>query len=772
MTIQKTSKTSVCFFLEGACGTIFHGLHATVAEAIVSKAFSVVAAPTQQPAASCPRVPSSASQLPDPIAVQLMGFMQHRLRAHVLTAAAGPPGTLHLLRVNDTRVEFLKQSATVRPTMRVTARLHTSSADCFCRAHHLAPPEERMKGSFTGKRTATIRFDMCGEKLTQDGNCPTHGGGCSTNEFVPGVCCCNLSVSMGCMHERRISDECCKPAGTWFPIELKDSFERTELSAFLSCASEWHRRATRVFEGDDSKRSRRLAGLVQLTESLLDQRVEKIDRFLLTNPQRVSDDDLEVRDLVAVEALREGGWVQAKPATKGNRAQKLIHAPTGRETSKEQKKLHDRHMWLFPRHNAPHGVQSAETTETTESTDSTETAESTETAVPADTPEAPTAKRQCVESRDREYQELTEYLDVEGMQTMRAQINELLKTDLPQKQRERGLMFLQFIDALERESGEEEEGPLGYRVKPLICKYSNRNDGGRLYATGGATLQEFGGGYAYSCCIQGVPREIRPFLCCRWSHDYDLANAQPEILKQLIKLLTWTDGRDPPELPRMDEWCANRKDFIQRVADLHKLPTDDQKWEDYRKDMVKRCVISLMFGGKYATWRKELCRDLGRRFDDEPVCEKLVEMESELAELRKATFESREHGEFYERDYKRLRKEGRKLDADGEIDIEAINRGIFARIAQREEDRVLTIMRAFMHKWGFIVLSLCFDGLMVKHRRDKAPDLHKLNEEIYEKTKVQKRDKQGQPYWVGYRLRVEEKQMFSADFPRVSLSRV
>jgi hypothetical protein len=252
-----------------------------------------------------------------------------------------------------------------------------------------------------------------------------------------------------------------------------------------------------------------------------------------------------------------------------------------------------------------------------------------------------------------------------------------------------------------------------------------------------------------------------------------MSNAQPEMLRQMSKLMTWKDGRDPPQLPRMEEWCSNRKEFIQYVADLHKLPTDDQKWEDYRKDMVKRVVISLMFGGKYSTWRKELCKDLGRNIDHEPVCQKLVEMEEELAKLRVATFASIEHCKFYDEDTARLIKEEKKLDRNGKVDLAAIERSVFARIAQREENRVLDIMREFMRSHGFVVLSLCFDGLMVKHRRDKTPDLKGLNDFIYKRTLTKLKDKQTEKiYYEGYRLRVEEKPMFSESFPIASLSRV
>ena len=773
MEIHRTSDTSVAFTILSSEGTAYHRMHASnLPISVVERAFSLIPSLPKigrQPSAVAHRLPKSQSHVPDEIAVQLMGFVQHRLRAHVLVLASGPPGSRRLLRVEDTQVRFLKmnEAGNFRPTMRITTKLHKTSTDCFCGAHNLTPPEKRFNLDFTGKKCASICFEMCGETLSSDGACPTHGGDCSKNEFVAGICCCNLKISMKCSHEyRKVQGGYDKPVGTWFPIELNNNFERTELCTFLASAAEWHRRATRVFSGEAEIRTERLVKLVKITYQLLENRVEKVDRFILTNPKRMSDSDLQVCDLVCLEMLNEGGWCQTKPPKKGNRGSKLVHGPTGGDLTTEQKKVLFRHLWLFPRYGQPYGVCK-------EGEQSLNAAPATAAECDAPRVDSPPSKRQCVESKDHQYQELTEFLDCEGMSTMRLQINNLLKNaDLPQKQRERGEMFLQFLTTLEKESGDEIEGPLGYRVKPLICKYKARNNGGRLYATGGATIQEFGGGYAYTCCIQGVPREIRPFLCCRWSHDYDMKNAQPEMLRQMSKLLEWREKRSPPDLPMMEEWCADRPGFIHHVANLHRLPTDAEKWEDYRKDMVKRAVISLMFGGQYETWRKEVCKDLGRKLKDEPVCEKLVSMEKELEELRKATFTSIQHKKFYEEDMQRLKKEGKKVDREGNTDMAAIERSIFARIAQREENRILDIMREFMKKEGFEVLSLCFDGLMVKHRRDKSPDLKKLNDMIYEKTKVQREDKEGQLHYVGYRLQVEEKPMFSETFPDASLSRV
>lgn len=783
MFVQRTGKQSVCFTIESAEGTTYHSMHASnLPGVVVDRAFAP-AVPTAtrqssddlQRAMNQKRVPRSASRLPDALVVQLMDFMQRRLRAHVLVAASGPEDSMRLLRAEDASVRFLamRQADNPQPTMRVTVRLHQAASSCFCRAHLLVPPEKRLKLSFTGRKHATITLDMCGETLSDDGCCPTHGGNCSINQFVPKVCCCNLRVRMDCDHEYRRSEDregFRKPVGSLFPIDLHNEFERSELGMLMATASEWHRRATRVFSSKEYSNEEKLvrsARLVSILERDVDTRAERVDRMWLNNPKRVAEQDLQAMDLHAIEKLREGGLVQAKPVKKDAMPSKLVHAAEGRDATKDEKKLQGRHFWMFPKPGAPYGVRGAPDAPGTPGASGSAAADAADVprANPNPNPdpepraESPPAKRQCVESKDRVYEELTEYMDVEGMKTMRSQIQGLLKTDLPQKQRERGEMFLQFLDALERETGDEMEGPLGYRVKPLVCAYSNRNDGGRLYATGGARIQDFGAGFAYSVSIQGVPREIRDFLCCRWSHDYDLSNAQPEMLRQLAGLLTWTEkGRSKPDLPIMEEWCAHRKEFIQEVADLHNLPLDEDMYPDYRKDQVKRCVISLMFGGKYETFVKTICETLHRDPNQEARSEKLQRMEAELTELRTATFLSREHYEFYERDSKRLVKEGKKVDEDGKADQAKIDRGVFARIAQRLENDVLTVMRTFFAEEGFQVLSLCFDGCMVKHRRDKSPDLAKLNQTILNKT--------------GFCLQVLEKDMFSDTFPETYLARV
>ena len=116
-----------------------------------------------------------------------------------------------------------------------------------------------------------------------------------------------------------------------------------------------------------------------------------------------------------------------------------------------------------------------------------------------------------------------------------------------------------------------------------------------------------------------------------------------------------------------------------------------------------------------------------------------------------AVFDSQQWAEFVERDRARLVKEGKKKDAD------AVDRAVFARIAQKTENEVLSVMRAFLKERGWTVLTLCFDGLMVQHRPERVLDLPAMNARILKDT--------------GYVLEIVEKPLFSQSFPVLSLDR-
>ena len=156
------------------------------------------------------------------------------------------------------------------------------------------------------------------------------------------------------------------------------------------------------------------------------------------------------------------------------------------------------------------------------------------------------------------YESITEYIDVNAIKDCLRQIDELRKTNLSAQEHKRADMFVRWLHTVQREAGAVmSNGPLGFTVRPLECRYRNRYGGGRLYATGMEVIEN-GDGKRRTVCIQGAPRELRPFLCGRFGCDIDIANCQPEILRQFLTRLTWADKRKPPDM-QQENWCLIAK---------------------------------------------------------------------------------------------------------------------------------------------------------------------------------------------------------------------
>lgn len=228
-------------------------------------------------------------------------------------------------------------------------------------------------------------------------------------------------------------------------------------------------------------------------------------------------------------------------------------------------------------------------------------------------------------------------------------------------------------------------------------------------------------------------------------------NAQPEIMRQMSKKLTWADGRTAAPMPQLESYCRDRPEFIDHVAEVHCLAPDEERFVEFRKDMVKELVISLLFGGSYSRWIRALCEAEGRRADMEPRSPRVERLAKELMQLRKDVFESNEWIGFVEKDRARLLAEGKKKPGD------EIDRSVMARIAQKTENTVLDAMRASVAEQKFTVLTLCFDGLHVQTRPQRTLDLAAMQARITLDT--------------GYVIEVLEKPLFDNKFPTLSLAR-
>ena len=190
------------------------------------------------------RVPSAEGELPEHLQLQLAAFAQQRLRAHVLTSAAGPQTAMRPLTFENMRLTWKKTGTggAKRPGMCIRAYLHQSSVTCFCGAHLLPPPERRYGNvRFTGKSYACMTIEMYGECVSNDMGCPTHSAKCRATAVANGVCCNNVSVSFACTHEAQQapgSEEAVRVVASVGPL---DTYDWQELTMLLGLAANYVR---------------------------------------------------------------------------------------------------------------------------------------------------------------------------------------------------------------------------------------------------------------------------------------------------------------------------------------------------------------------------------------------------------------------------------------------------------------------------------------------------------------------------------------------------
>lgn len=534
LTVERIAKDRVRFTIDAADATRHENIIAVdVPQPILNGLFSpgeAVAHPavSLSTLASNPRLPASAGELPEQLQLQIAGFLQIRLRAHVLMAAAGPLTTTRPLWIENFKLSWTAVGEGRKPGMIVKGFIHPCSATCLCGAHALPDPATRWPAAqLTGKQSATVTLQMCASALSDCRGCPTHGSKCAKNQaYAPGRCCTNVGVFFACHHECKGGDGA-KPKGTFIPCDL-DPWAWKELSMLLSLCADFDRSARPLFgAAAPSDAKKKLTQLVVDTTRDLDQRIEAFDFDRMRTDPGSTDADLARLDALALARLREGGLVRAKTTPARTKPRLVFPDDSKRSLGTQEKALCNApHLWLFPRHNAPYGRRVLGGTAVyglSEASSTTGEGAASEAPSLPDVPSEAPAKRPCLEDPRYAYEAITEYYSIRGLRSLREQLTVLMAdANLPERQQRRGMHFAQFLNALDCELGPEVDGPLGIPCRPLVCKYRARNDGGRLYATGMKKICSVANGEARSVCTQSAPREARSFFCCEFAHDYDM----------------------------------------------------------------------------------------------------------------------------------------------------------------------------------------------------------------------------------------------------------
>ena len=735
-----------------------------------------------------PQQPQSLTDVPECVQLRIASFAQSRLRLHVLASAVATDGASRPIAFETMKHYSFRDTTKYRkPHESIKAYVHPSSIACAC------PTHSRMICDPAQKPQVCLNIDFCGLVTSAEKPCTLHrasGTGCP---LVPNVCCASMTMCLTCTHTpvdetgRRKSNAYGSTA-LRIPLNALTDMERLELSTILATLIEYRNSVEKsltpapgLTDEEKQERAEEIAIAVGETEIQLETRINEVERRMILGT-RITDADLVARDSLT-HSLLVKQFVAYKPHAKSFRlmtcvshetaAAALAHDGEPRVLTKQAKELvSGPHYRLFPiasdelatameqrmisltRSKRPRSKSGRSSATPSKRSRASATDAQKQGRVydrfnqPPDRKpvEHGPPKRKDVRghSGDADGDVFKEYIDVAGLDEMRKQIYVLIEQSLTSDERDRGLYYLRFMDTLRGECGAEIQKH-GLRLLPLTINYTSRNDGGRLYAVG-KSMPSMADGEARTVSLQGAPKEVRAFACCRLVHDYDIFSCHHVLLLQLSTKLTWPTNRDPPQLTELGSWCADRPSYVKHIAETHSLATDEEKWPDYQKDMAKLLVLRLLYGGAYNAWIR---KTLGKSSELEPHSPRVEALSAELYELRAAVFASNEWHGFVEKDRERLKREGQKKTEEDR------DRSIFSRIACKLENSILTSMRRFASRNGFRVRTLAFDGYMVEHREDRQLDLEAMRAAILADTT--------------YDVKIVEKPLYSQTFPRLSL---
>ena len=780
------------------------------------------------------RAPRRPGEVPEQLQGRLAAIAQDRLRLHVLMCAGVPEGVTRPLVFDTMQTMWINNpnNIQVKPRMQVRATVHSTSSTCLCGAHGKVSMEERFPDvRFNGKSRVYVGFEMCGKVLqggagfTSAGDCPVHLQHRETASFGMGRCLCNVCVVVKCVHDTEEVDPNGGPRtpgqrdGTWFRMIFRNPAVRKEMAAVLA----------KIAHFDDKSRPFFTAAKRDVCPSVLEYEADKMDRDLSQRLTEIrqgyrgpSAVDLLNADRMALATLREGGVRQSARSDRGGREERLERRVEGAPPlTGEQKALARTHFDLFPSSNASLQLSedfkermarkrkkgSGASVASEGSAGSGRSGKSARSALPAGAvgdaarEAEPSAANAVVASEkagtpsaeqrgqhkplNGQGAEMYEYADPKGLAELKRQLVEYFQDQgLTAEERERTEWFAEYVKAIEEHYGPPttEGTPGGRCLHPLWCVYKGRYGmGGRLYAEGHSVgpVWNDGTNRKSSVNLAGAPRELKPFLMGAgpegaFGKDIDQKNSQPGIMKQLKDRLTLPEGHEVPTTDELEDWCRDRLGYIQHLAETHSLAADADMYPEYQKDVVKKLVIGLMFGGSYRGW---VLNTLKREWDSEPKSPKILKMEEELGKLRSAVFASKEWGPWCGKDTARLQKLAKEKNrvsdrvkkarerGKPQEEIEAmiaqdIERSVFARVAQSLENDILTSMRQFLQETGWRELSLIYDGLIVAQRPGLDINFKQMSERILKDT--------------GFVMEVCEKPFHdgpAGEWPRLSLVR-
>lgn len=308
---------------------------------------------------------------------------------------------------------------------------------------------------------------------------------------------------------------------------------------------------------------------------------------------------------------------------------------------------------------------------------------------------------------------LTEWVSEAGLHHARTLVAELKQRHAVDRKYVQRVRFLkEYLDAIDRVYAPACIGPKGHRARPLRCVYTQVRDG-RLYCQTRHGPCWDDGNPSY-ICAQGMPNALRPMLMGAWGRDIDIENCHVVLMHQLGKYYhLWPEHRGraaPLSLPMLAKLATDRDAFFRHVAEVHFI-------EEPIKEKIKPLFLRILYGGTYDTWLRE------RQMYYGPRSRQVTQLEQEIRVLQRAVLSSLRFKHIVDAEKTHQRRKGK-------ADVDAVHRGAFSKVAQHLENQVLQCMLEYLQVNGWTVLSLIFDGLIVRDEPMKVLDLAEMADYI------------------------------------------
>jgi len=228
-----------------------------------------------------------------------------------------------------------------------------------------------------------------------------------------------------------------------------------------------------------------------------------------------------------------------------------------------------------------------------------------------------------------------------------------------------------------------------HHLIPVQFLYKRINEDGFIYETYQRTFGEGGRRFVVGCGVQQLPSYLRDYLFPQLN-DYDMANALPTILNQMIKGL---------EYETLNQYATKRNTFFKQTFNKTDLTYKEQK----------KICLAVMFGATIGgKSMQDIVGDISRLKEAFPNLSKLKE---ELYDLSTILSWDLRYAPLWDK-------------ADNN------NKRFLALVAQYHEDKILQSIEKYCEKKGHRVDVLMFDGFM----SEDEIDLNDLESFIYRDT--------------------------------------